>query len=101
LKSAGINSPSEEDVIPAAISAISRGDLKPRGLNATLGKTYYDRFIRPSQNDRLKQFVFEDTNPLDRGFIPISVDDLDNPFKAFQRKTIVSRGNRKDLTIKT
>jgi len=52
-----INSYEEGGVLSDAIRAISRGDPTVRSLNAKMGKTYYDRFIKPSEKTRLKHFM--------------------------------------------
>jgi hypothetical protein len=82
LKSITIHSSYDEGPIPAAIRAISRGSVNKRSLNANMGRSYYERFIRTHENDRLKQFIQDGSDPLKRGFIPLSVKDLDNPLKA-------------------
>ena len=82
IKSLTIHSSYEDGLIPAAIRAISRGSVNKRTLNANMGRSYYEKFIRTDENARLKQFIQEGRDPLGRGFIPMTVKDIDNPLKA-------------------
>jgi hypothetical protein len=81
LKSLTIHSSYEDGLIPAAIRAISRGSVNRRTLNANMGRSYYEKFIRTDENARLKHFIHEGKDPLGRGFIPMTVKDIDNPLK--------------------
>ena len=49
-----------------------------------MGKTYYDRFIKPGENARLKHFISEGMDALDRGFIPIPIEAIEDPSKAIK-----------------
>lgn len=90
LKSLTIASSIDDGPIPAAIRAISRGSVNKRSLNANLGRSYFEKFIRTQENDRLKHFIQEGNDPLSRGFIPLSIKDIDNPLKALglQKKSV-------------
>lgn len=46
-----------------------------------MGRSYYEKFIRTDENARLKHFINEGKDPLGRGFIPMTVKDIDNPLK--------------------
>ena len=68
-----------------------------------MGRTYYSKFIKPSEGKRLSKFIRDGRDPLDRGFV--AVHDLDNPTKPSNSRnatkyiTVTDSKNRSSLPL--